>query len=1761
MTKSPRHLSRLTSLICAATLAIAGLTVAVVAAPLAVADAAPPGVAPVVAPTPSTVTTDALPTAQINGVVWSQAVNAATGIVYAGGKFTAARPAGVAVGGSGTVTRNNLLAYSISTGVLVSSFAPSLDGQVLDVALSPDNSRLYVVGDFQHADGGVGRYRVAAYDTSTGALITTFAPAVSSTVNTVVATKNTVYIGGAFSAVNGSPRSNIAALSASNGALLAWNPSADAAVRTMVMAPANTALNTAANSKLIIGGRFQNVTPVGGVATGEYGMAALDANTGGLLKWAATGLVQNAGTQASITALRTDGTNVYGTGYVFGNGGNLEGTFQSDTDGNIIWVEDCHGDSYDTYPAADVVYTVSHAHYCGTIGGFPQSDPWSTNQRHALAYTKAIGGTVTHDALGYFDFGGNPSPSMVTWYPDFTIGSFTGQSQAAWSVTGNSQYVVMGGEFPTVNGVGQQGLVRFPAKTVQADKSAPVLAGTKFMPTVKSLTANTAHVAFQANWDKDDKTLTYKVLRSGGGANNVQVYTTTADSEYWNRPSLGFTDTGLTAGTTYSYRLYATDPAGNQTFGNLGSGTVSATGSLGDYANLVKDQGASTYWRLNEPSGGTTEYDYAGFNDGVVGATVARGTTGALIDSSDNTDAASAFDGTATSIVSAPQAIQGPNTFTTEAWFKTTTTTGGKILGFGSNQTTASSSYDRHIYMDPQGHINFGVYPNFSAIITSTKTYNDGGWHQFVASLGSNGMVLYVDGLEVASNSSITNGQSYQGYWRVGGDSSWNGDPYFRGSIDEVSIYPTVLTKDQVMAQYVASGRTSSMPAAPTDTYGKTVFNDSPDLFWRLSDNGGTAADSGPSLNPGLYQGGYLQGAQGAIPGTNTAVTFNGSDGFVASANQFNNPTTYSEEAWFKTATTSGGKIIGFGNANQGSSDSYDRHVYMQLDGTIAFGAYTGNLVVVQTSKPYNDNAWHYVVATQGSDGMHLYVDGQLADSNTNTLAQAYTGYWRIGGDTSWNGAPYFAGTIDEAAVYSTVLSPAAVQAHFQASGGQLANVLPTAAFTSTQKSLKASFDGSGSRDSDGTIASYAWNFGDSGTDPAVSPDHTYSANGTYTVTLTVTDDRGGSNTVTHQVTVTDAAPTASFTTTATDLTLAVDGSGSTDSDGSITSYAWDFGDSGMATGATASHAYATAGTYTVKLTVKDDFGATNTMTSSVTVTAPVPNKLPTAAFTSSTAGLSVTFDGAGSTDADGTISSYAWTFGDGTSATGPSPSNSYAAAGTYHVTLRVTDNDGGVGTVAKDVSVIAPDVSPVASFTSNATNLSVAFDGSGSHDSDGTIASYAWTFGDGQTSTSKMPTHVYGAGGAYAVTLKVTDDRGGSDSASTSITVAPAPPANVPPTAAFTGTPTDETAALDASASTDTDGSISKYSWAFGDGATATGKTTTHTYATPNTYAVTLTVVDNAGGTDSITKSVTTSAPNQAPTASFTSTTTNLMVAVDASTSKDPDGTISSYAWAFGDGGTATGPTASHTYTTAGTFTVTLTVKDNQGATGTKTASVTVAPAGPTVYASDQFGRTVAAGLGSADQGGSWTLTGAASLYTVGGGVGTIKAAIAGAGPQAFLPTITARDTDAQVAFSIDKAPTGGGFYVYLASRHIGNSDYRLKIQVPASGVATLTLVKVVNNTETVITTKAIAGLTVAVGDVVRLKLRVTGSGTTTLSGKAWKVGTTEPATWPLTGTDTQAELQAAGGIGLKAYLSGSSSNAPVTASFGNLLVQAITG
>ena len=253
----------------------------------------------------------------------------------------------------------------------------------------------------------------------------------------------------------------------------------------------------------------------------------------------------------------------------------------------------------------------------------------------------------------------------------------------------------------------------------------------------------------------------------------------------------------------------------------------------------------------------------------------------------------------------------------------------------------------------------------------------------------------------------------------------------------------------------------------------------------------------------------------------------------------------------------------------------------------------------------------------------------------------------------------------------------------------------PVAAFTFTPSSPTdrevVTFTDTSS-DPDGTVVAWAWGFGDGASATTRNPTHQFPDNGTYTVTLTVTDNDNLTNTTSHQVAVRNIPPTAAFSYTPAQPTTqntVVFTSAATDSDGTVTAWAWTFGDGGSSTQQNPTHRYTENGSYTVTLTVTDNDGATASVSHTVTV-ANVP---PTANFTFSPTtpmvGQTVAFTDT-SSDPDGTVVAWQWSFGDGSSSALRNPTHIYAAAGTYQVSLTVTDNDGSTGNRTQAITVQA---------------------------------------------------------------------------------------------------------------------------------------------------------------------------------------------------------------------------------------------------------------------------------------------------------------------------------------------------------------------------------------------------------------------------------------------------------------------------------------
>ncbi|HEX2550785.1 MAG TPA: PKD domain-containing protein [Nocardioidaceae bacterium] len=280
----------------------------------------------------------------------------------------------------------------------------------------------------------------------------------------------------------------------------------------------------------------------------------------------------------------------------------------------------------------------------------------------------------------------------------------------------------------------------------------------------------------------------------------------------------------------------------------------------------------------------------------------------------------------------------------------------------------------------------------------------------------------------------------------------------------------------------------------------------------------------------------------------------------------------------------------------------------------------------------------------------------------------------------------------------------------------------------------------------------------------------------------------------------------------------------------------------------------------------------------------PSENAAPVASFDLPSCIVGAACDFVSTSTDDAAVTTWSWDFnGDGTpDATTAAAAFTYDAAGSYDVTLTVHDAQGLSGTKASTITVTTvapPNTPPTAGFTQTCTALDCSFTSTSTDASPGTIAAYAWTFGDGGTADVAAPSHSYtvNASTDFTVTLTVTDDQGASASTSETITVVPPPPPNTPPTAGFTHTCTANVCKFTSTSTDAAPGTIAALAWAFGDGHTSSVTSPTNTYSVMNPttdFTVTLTATDNDGATDVETQTITVSAPAWGPEGCTTSGT-----------------------------------------------------------------------------------------------------------------------------------------------------------------------------------------------------------------------------------------------------------------------------------------------
>jgi len=462
-------------------------------------------------------------------------------------------------------------------------------------------------------------------------------------------------------------------------------------------------------------------------------------------------------------------------------------------------------------------------------------------------------------------------------------------------------------------------------------------------------------------------------------------------------------------------------------------------------------------------------------------------------------------------------------------------------------------------------------------------------------------------------------------------------------------------------------------------------------------------------------------------------------------------------------------------------------------------------------------------------------VAGQAVQFTDTSMGSPTSWQWNFGdGATSTSQSPSH--------IYASSGSYTVTLTATNSSGSQSANrtvtVVPalTPSFTFTPTSPAAGQAVQFTDTSTGSPTSWQWNFGDGASSTSQNPSHTFATAASYTVSLTATNS-SGSKSITRTITIVPAL-TASFTYSPASPGVGQAVQFTDTSTGSPTSWQWDFGDSTSSTSQNPSHAYTTAGSYLVTLTIRAGSSLNNT--SKTIIVGQSLKASFTYSPTSPLAGQAVQF-----TDTStGSPTSWQWSFGDNGTSTSQNPKHTFSTAGSYAVTLTATNGSGSQS------SSLTVTVAPAASFTyspsSPVAGQAVQF----TDTSTGSPKSWQWSFGDGATSTVQNPSHTFTAVASYTVTLTVSGS--GSNSASHTINVSPATSLM----ADFTFSPSSPNPSQAVQFTDASTGSPTSWQWSFGDGATSTAQNPSHAFTTADLYIVTLAVA-NTSGSNSVSRTI----------------------------------------------------------------------------------------------------------------------------------------------------------------------------------------------------------------------------------------------------------------------------------------------------------------
>ena len=721
-------------------------------------------------------------------------------------------------------------------------------------------------------------------------------------------------------------------------------------------------------SRIIVGGHFLTLN-----GTAAPGLGSVGATSGATLPFAATARIVSGGPKGGVTSLRTDGTQVYGTGYAFGSG-NFEGTFarRPEHGHHQLRSTTATATPTTTFPSGQVLYAVSHVHACewhrrrsrtptpGPCTTAPPSAPTRTGDEHRSRRLRLE--LRRHAVL--------VDPALVP--DDHHRARTPARARRPGRVTGNSSYVAMGGEFPYVNGVAQQGLVRFAVPAVAPNKLRSATSSAR-APARSSISPGSRRaVAGQRRGTTTTPTLTYK---SSGTARRPRSTRRRTSSNFWTCRRWASPTPGSPRVHPHLQAPDVTDPFSNKSTRPRRGRDGLRRHSSSAYAQRRAQRRRLVYWRLGEPRAARRRLrrlDRPGprhrrrprrdrrhhrrrrrrrdlrRHDDRVRQPARRWCSG-------------------------PSQLHGRGVGQDDDHVR-----GGKIVGFGNAQTGTSSSYDRHLYMDNAGRVDFGVYnggaqrdrehrdaTTTAAGTTWSATLSPGRAWRSTSTAGRS-----------ATRRDAPAAQPYSGYWRVGGDNlgGWPNKPtsnYLAGTIDDVAIYPTALTRPRCSA----TTSTAVAPRPDPGGAGRRLRRGGLPRPPRTS-TGGSARPAAPrpptrgrTATPATTTAASPWAGRRGVGATDTAATFDGSTARSASSSVQQPDQLHRGGVVQDHHRPAAARSSASATQQPATRASYDRHVYMQRRRPARLRRLDRPRRTRHDAAELQRRQWHHVVGHPGLDG------------------------------------------------------------------------------------------------------------------------------------------------------------------------------------------------------------------------------------------------------------------------------------------------------------------------------------------------------------------------------------------------------------------------------------------------------------------------------------------------------------------------------------------------------------------------------------------------------------------------------------------------------------------------------------------------------------------------------------------------------------------------------------------------------------------------